>query len=64
MAVPFTMLHVGIDYSQNALLLLTLLLPLGLVLGYVMQETRSILAPWLIHASVDIAVVLSLFSQL
>ena len=59
-----TILHVGIDYSQNTLLLLPLLLPLGLLLGYVMQKTRSILGSWLIHASVDIAVVLSLFSQL
>ena len=64
MAIPFTMLHVGIDYSQNTLMLLALLLPLGLLLGYVMQKTRGILAPWLIHASMDIAVVLSLFSQL
>jgi membrane protease YdiL (CAAX protease family) len=64
MAIPFTMLHIGIDYSQNTLMLLALLLPLGLLLGYVMQKTRGILAPWLIHASVDIAVVLSLFSQL
>jgi len=64
MAIPFTMLHVGIDYSQNTLLLLALLLPLGILLGYTMQKTRSILGPWLIHASVDIAVVLSLFSQL
>jgi membrane protease YdiL (CAAX protease family) len=64
MAIPFTMLHIGIDYSRNTLLLLALLLPLGLLLGYVMQKTRSILAPWLIHACVDIAVVLSLFSQL
>jgi membrane protease YdiL (CAAX protease family) len=64
MAVPFAMLHIGIDYSRNTLLLLALLLPLGLLLGYVMQKTRSILAPWLIHASMDIAVVLSLFSQL
>jgi membrane protease YdiL (CAAX protease family) len=64
MAIPFTMLHIGIDYSRNALLLLALLLPLGLLLGYVMQKTRGMLAPWLIHASMDIAVVLSLFSQL
>jgi len=63
MAIPFTMLHIGIDYSRNTLVLLALLLPLGLLLGYVMQKTRSILGPWLIHASVDIAVVLSLFSQ-
>jgi membrane protease YdiL (CAAX protease family) len=64
MAIPFAMLHIGIDYSRNTLLLLALLLPLGLLLGYVMQKTRSMLGPWLIHASVDIAVVLSLFSQL
>jgi membrane protease YdiL (CAAX protease family) len=64
MAIPFAMLHIGVDYSRNALLLLALLLPLGLLLGYVMQKTRGMLAPWLIHASMDIAVVLSLFSQL
>lgn len=64
MAIPFVMLHIGVDYSRNTLLLLALLLPLGLLLGYLMQKTRSILAPWLIHASMDIAVVLSLFSQL
>jgi membrane protease YdiL (CAAX protease family) len=64
MAIPFAMLHSGIDYSRNTLLLLALLLPLGLLLGYVMQRTRGILAPWLIHASMDLAVVLSLFSQL
>jgi membrane protease YdiL (CAAX protease family) len=58
------MLHVGIDYSQNTLLLLALLLPLGLLLGYITQKTRSTLGPWLVHASVDIAVALSLFSQL
>jgi len=64
MAISFSMLHIGVDYSLNTLALLALLLPLGLLLGYLMQKTRSILASWLIHASVDIAVVLSLFSQL
>jgi uncharacterized protein len=43
MAIPFTMLHIGVDYSQNVLMLLAFLLPLGLVLGYVMQKTNSIL---------------------
>lgn len=64
MAIPFTLFHIGIDYTQNTLLILALLLPLGIVLGYLMQKTNSILASWLVHASVDIAVVLSLFSQL
>jgi membrane protease YdiL (CAAX protease family) len=64
MAIPFVALHYGVDYSQNLLLLMSLLLPLGLALGYVMQKTNSIIASWLIHASFDIAVVLALFSNL
>jgi membrane protease YdiL (CAAX protease family) len=64
MAIPFTMLHIGVDYTQNTLMILVFLLPLGLALGYVMQKTKSILGSWLIHASVDIAVVLALFSKL
>jgi membrane protease YdiL (CAAX protease family) len=63
-AIPFTMLHFGVDYTQNFLMFLAFLLPLGLALGYVMQKTNSILSSWLIHASVDIAVVLALFSNL
>ncbi|MGA8849766.1 MAG: CPBP family intramembrane glutamic endopeptidase [Dehalococcoidia bacterium] len=64
MAIPFTMLHIGVNYTQNALMLLAFLLLLGLVLGYIMQKTNSIIGSWLIHASVDIAVVLALFSKL
>jgi membrane protease YdiL (CAAX protease family) len=63
-AIPFTMLHIGVNYTQNALMLLAFLLPLGLALGYIMQKTNSIISSWLIHASVDIAVVLALFSKL
>ena len=63
-AIPFTMLHIGVDYTQNALMLLVFLLPLGLALGYLMQKKNSILGAWLVHASVDIAVVLALFSKL
>ena len=64
MAIPFVVLHYGVDYTQNIFLIMALLLPLGLGLGYVMQKTDSMIASWLIHASVDVAVVLALFSQL
>jgi len=64
MAIPFVALHYGVDYTQNILMILVLLLPLGLALGYVTQKTNSIIGAWLIHASVDIAVVLALFSNL
>jgi membrane protease YdiL (CAAX protease family) len=63
-AIPFVALHYGVDYTQNLFLIMALLLPLGLALGYVMQKTNSIIGSWLIHASVDIAVVLALFSNL
>jgi len=46
MAIPFTMLHIGVDYTQNTLMMLVFLLPLGLALGYVMQKTNSILGSW------------------
>jgi membrane protease YdiL (CAAX protease family) len=64
MAIPFVALHYGVDYTQNIFLIMALLLPLGLALGYVMQKTNSIIASWLIHASFDIAVILALFSNL
>ena len=64
MAIAFVALHNGVDYSPDILLLMALLLPLGLALGYVMQKTNSIIASWLIHASFDIAVVLQLLSRL
>jgi membrane protease YdiL (CAAX protease family) len=64
MAIPFAMLHVGVNYTQNSLMILAFTLSLGLILGYLIQRTNSILAAFLIHASVDIAVVLALFSKL
>jgi uncharacterized protein len=64
MAIPFSLLHVGVNYTQSSLMILVFLVPLGLALGYVMQKTNSILGSWLIHASVDIPVALSLFSTL
>jgi uncharacterized protein len=64
MAIPFSLLHVGVNYTQSSLMILVFLVPLGLALGYVMQKSNSVLGSWLIHASVDIPVALSLFSTL
>jgi len=62
--VPGTVSEETGTAEQNLFLLMALLLPLGLALGYVMQKTNSMLASWLIHASSDIAVVLALLSNL
>jgi len=63
-AILFTLLHVGVDYTADTLMFLAILLPLGLALGYVTQKTDSIWGSVLIHAGVDIPVVVGLFSTL
>lgn len=63
-AIVFTIMHVGVDYTLDVLMFLAFLLPLGLAMGYVMQKTDSILGSVLIHAAVDIPVVIGLYSTL
>jgi len=63
-AIVFTIMHVGVDYTPDVLMFLAFLLPLGLAMGYVMQKTDSILGSVLIHAAVDIPVVIGLYSTL
>jgi len=63
-AILFTLLHVGVDYTADTLMFLAFLLLLGLALGYVTQKTDSIWGSVLIHAGVDIPVVVGLFSTL
>jgi len=63
-AIVFTIMHVGVDYTPDVLMFLAFLLPLGLAMGYVMQKTDSVLGSVLIHAAVDIPVVIGLYSTL
>jgi len=63
-AIVFTIMHVGVDYTPDVLMFLAFLLPLSLAMGYVMQKTDSILGSVLIHAAVDIPVVIGLYSTL
>jgi membrane protease YdiL (CAAX protease family) len=62
-AVIFTIAHAGITYTPTALLfLIVIVFPLGLITGYLMRTTRSILAPMIFHAGTDIPIYLAFLS--
>jgi uncharacterized protein len=57
-AVIFTSFHVQVQYSASILPFLGYALIIGLILGWLMQRTRSILAPAIFHAGTDIPIFL------
>lgn len=63
-AIPFALLHVGQQYTTAAILLLVQTLVLGLVLGYIMQKTDSIWGSFLVHAGVDLPVIIGILATL
>ncbi|MHB1485034.1 MAG: CPBP family intramembrane glutamic endopeptidase [Saccharofermentanales bacterium] len=63
-AIPFTLHHTGVTYTNDTLMFLAYLLPLALVWGYIMQKNDSIWGSVLFHAGTDIPVILVIFSQL
>jgi membrane protease YdiL (CAAX protease family) len=63
-AFVFAASHVGVSYTPALLVFLGMTFALGLVCGYVMQKTNSIIGPALFHAAMDITIVLGAFSFL
>lgn len=57
-AIIFTSFHVQVQYSASILPFLAYTLIIGLILGWLMQRTRSILAPAIFHAGTDIPIFL------
>ncbi len=57
-AVIFTSFHVQVQYAASILPFLVYTLINGLILGWLMQRTRSILAPAIFHAGTDIPIFL------
>ncbi len=60
----FTLLHKGVSYSSSETIFLAILVPLGLVWGWIMQKTDSVWASILFHAGTDIPIFLGIFSNL
>lgn len=57
-AVIFTSFHVQVQYSASIVIFLAYALINGLILGGLMQRTRSIIAPAIFHAGTDIPIFL------
>lgn len=60
----FTLLHRGATYSSSDIIFLSVLIPLALAWGYVMQKTDSVWGTILFHAGMDIPIMLGIFSNL
>ncbi len=54
----FTSFHVQVQYSASIVPFLAYALIIGLILGWLMQRTKSILAPAIFHAGTDIPIFL------
>jgi membrane protease YdiL (CAAX protease family) len=57
-ALIFASFHVAVTYSRSLPLFLGIALVQGLILGYMMQKSNSILAPVIFHAATDIPIFL------
>lgn len=57
-AIIFASFHVQVQYSRSLPIFLAIALIQGLVLGFLMQKSRSILAPAIFHAGMDIPIFL------
>jgi membrane protease YdiL (CAAX protease family) len=57
-AIIFASFHVQVQYSRSLPIFLAIALIQGLVLGFLMQKSKSILAPAIFHAGTDIPIFL------
>lgn len=55
--------HLTVNYSPNVLFFSLIVFILGMMCGYAMQYTRSIIAPVLIHAGADLMIIVPVFAS-
>jgi len=63
-ALVFTGIHLGAFYSADERIFIAVLFPLALALGYIMQKTDSVWGSILLHAGMDIPIMIGIFSNL
>jgi membrane protease YdiL (CAAX protease family) len=62
-SVVFASAHVGVTYTPNFLLFAVLLIvPLGLLGGYLMRATHSVITPGILHGTLDMGIYLAFLS--
>jgi membrane protease YdiL (CAAX protease family) len=62
-SVCFAVPHLIVNYSPNVLFFSGIVFILGMICGYAMYYTRSIIAPILIHAGADLMIILPVFAS-
>ena len=60
----FSVAHMSVEYTSVLLGFLVVTFVLGLVWGYIIQRTDSIIGASLFHSATDIAIILGIFSYL
>lgn len=63
-AFVFTGLHLWVAYSADQKIFIAVLFPLALALGFIMQKTDSVWGSILLHAGMDIPIMIGIFSNL
>jgi membrane protease YdiL (CAAX protease family) len=64
LALIFTGIHTWVSYTADNRIFLAVTFPLALALGYLMQKTDNVWGAILLHAGMDIPVMLGIFSNL
>lgn len=60
-SICFAAPHLMVRYQSDVLLFAGICFVLGMICGYAMHYTRSIIAPWLIHAGADLMIMIPVF---
>ena len=60
-ATVFTFAHLGVLFAKPLSTFLMIVFVLGLLWGWIMQRTGSVLAPALFHAGVDMLIIADAF---
>jgi membrane protease YdiL (CAAX protease family) len=61
-SICFAATHLTANYSPNVLFFSGIVFVLGMMCGYAMHYTRSIIAPMLIHAAADLLIIIPVFT--
>jgi len=61
-SICFAAPHLTVNYSPNVLFFSGIVFVLGMMCGYAMHYTRSLIAPVLIHAGADLMIIIPVFA--
>ena len=62
-SICFAAPHLTVNYTPDVLYFFGIVFGLGMICGYAMYYTRSIIAPMLIHAGADLLIILQVFAS-